>query len=57
MDATVPEDDGWSAVAAEWSRLWGSVSDPVREQLIAEAAHRKKSRSWGTRGSVTINET
>ena len=44
MDATVPEDDGWSAVAAEWSRLWGSVSDPVRERLIAEAGIGRGSR-------------
>lgn len=30
------EDDAWSAVAAEWARLWGDFADPVR-RAISEA--------------------
>jgi SAM-dependent methyltransferase len=32
MDDT--EDDGWSAVAAEWAELWGAFADPVRHAVI-----------------------
>ncbi len=32
-----PTDDGWSAVAADWARLWGSVAGPARRALVAAA--------------------
>ena len=37
----MPEDenasDGWSDVAAEWSRLWGSAAEPVWREIVAAA--------------------
>ncbi|WP_210507007.1 class I SAM-dependent methyltransferase [Naasia sp. SYSU D00057] len=32
------DDDRWSAVAADWARLWGRFAGPAREALVAAAA-------------------
>jgi SAM-dependent methyltransferase len=32
------DDDGWSAVAAEWSELWAASARPAHEALIAASA-------------------
>ncbi|MCU1439715.1 MAG: SAM-dependent methyltransferase [Rhodoglobus sp.] len=35
MDAA--DQNGWSAVAAEWAELWGSFADPARQAVLVEA--------------------
>ena len=40
MPENVPEDehdDGWSSVAVEWSRLWGSAPEPMWREIVAAA--------------------
>ena len=36
-DEITERDDGWSDVAAEWSRLWGSAPEPVWREIVAAA--------------------
>jgi len=36
-DEITEREDGWSDVAAEWSRLWGSAPEPVWRDIVAAA--------------------